>query len=456
MALSFTLEEIESVLEIVCNDIWSSFDGSVHLREMHRKMHASTLISIEGITIIAHSKSGSIAGSPLGDLVFTMAMSKVLRKLRESFAAHGVEFMVPTSPASEACGIDFQTTQCNLTDVSFVDDVACPIVATAGDMMRILPEALRDIDHSFALHAMTSNYSKGKSEVLMCYAGDGANKLRQSITNERNNVIRFAGACGKHKSINVVNTFKHVGIQANVSDSMVPEIVARIGEMCSIFRSMRRAFISNPTIELQKKLQVVQSVMLAKGLFNAGAWPVLYHSEYRKVHVAVMEIYRSIGQDPYNPDWEPDGSMMSRMELTSPRNLLRILRAGLLISLLRNKPFIVWVTICAVGDARRSWLRAVRDDLSWYDGKHEFFDGFGTISLRDAFAKVIKHSKQFKRYVLLICSQPANNIAEAWAKCKADVSLCLHHRCEMCAMNFQSTQELAVHNFWVHHVCRQM
>ena len=172
--------------------------------------------------------------------------------------------------------------------------------------------------------------------------------------------------------------------------------------------------------------------------------------------MAVTEIYRSIGQDPYNPDWESDGSMMSRMELTSPRNLLRILRAGLLIRLLRNKPFIVWATICAAGDARRSWLRAVRDDLSWYDGKHEFFDGFGTISLRDAFAKIIKHTKQFKRCVLLICSQLANNIAEAWAKCKADVSICSDHRCEMCTMNFQSTQELAVHNFRVHHVCRQM
>ena len=167
--------------------------------------------------------------------------------------------------------------------MSFVDDVACPIVAPAVDMLRVLPEALHDIDHSFAFHAMTLNYLKGKSEILMSYAGEGANKLRHSICNDSKSVIQFIGACGKTKSINVVNTYKHVGTRANVSESMVPEIVARIEEMRSIFRSMRRKFISNPSVDLQKKLQVVQSVMLAKGLFNAGGWPVLYHNEYRKV-----------------------------------------------------------------------------------------------------------------------------------------------------------------------------
>ena len=165
--------------------------------------------------------------------------------------------------------------------MSFVDDVACPIVAPAGDMLRVLPESLHDIDHSFAFHAMTLNYLKGKSEILMSYAGEGAHKLRHSIRNDSKSVIQFIGAWGKPKSINVVNTYKHVGAQANVSESMVPEIVARIGGMRSIFRSMRRKLISNPSVDLQKKLQVVQSVMLAKGLFNAGGWPVLYHNEHR-------------------------------------------------------------------------------------------------------------------------------------------------------------------------------
>ena len=52
-ALSFTPEEIQAVVEVVCSDIWASNNASAHLSELLRMMHANMWFSVEGVKRIA-------------------------------------------------------------------------------------------------------------------------------------------------------------------------------------------------------------------------------------------------------------------------------------------------------------------------------------------------------------------------------------------------------------------
>ena len=269
-------------------------------------------------------------------------------------------------------------------------------------------------------------------------------------------MIPFKGTSQIDKRINVVSTYKHVGTRANMSDSLIPEIHARMADTRVVFNSIRNKFLADPSVSLQEKLQVSQAVMLAKGLFNAGSWPILFHAEYKKTHVVIMKLYRSIACDPYSELYESDDDLISRVELVSPRNLLRILRAGLLIRLLRTRPTVVWSLLCAAKDAKRSWLNAIEDDLLWYKDKHEFFERSDCSNLGGFFSCIAQNPKVFKKVVLKVCGDVANNTSNMWAKCKSDLGMCAANVCNVCAASFSSKQELALHSFRKHGVQRDM
>ena len=72
--------------------------------------------------------------------------------------------------------------------------------------MDVLPLALNIIDTSFTMHGMALNYSKGKSEILMCYAGEGSAKLKKGLYTEYNQTLRFHEMNEVAKSINDVHT----------------------------------------------------------------------------------------------------------------------------------------------------------------------------------------------------------------------------------------------------------
>eukprot|EP00973_Karenia_brevis_P093256 12416462-Karenia_brevis.AAC.1 len=44
---------------------------------------------------------------------------------------------------------------------------------------------------------------------------------------------------------------------------------------------------------------VVSSLMLSRGLYNSGVWPVLTNAESGRVCSVVMKAYRNINPDPF-------------------------------------------------------------------------------------------------------------------------------------------------------------
>eukprot|EP00973_Karenia_brevis_P065985 9170772-Karenia_brevis.AAC.1 len=107
---------------------------------------------------------------------------------------------------------------------------------------------------------------------------------------------------------------------------MSPEIHSRVAKFNITWIPLRRRFFANSLIPYESKLTVMQSVMLAGILFQAGTWPILTSSEYSKLHTPIMRLYREICRDMYYEAWESDESLLLRCNLAAPMNLLRALR----------------------------------------------------------------------------------------------------------------------------------
>lgn len=124
------------------------------------------------------------------------------------FVEVGIDFCVPNpwySQDSPESLVVF-----SVVDVSFVDDSLFPIVAEAKHMLEALRHGLSIVEMSFAMHGLVINTSAGKTEVLLDYAGPGAEALQEEVVHTCNSTIVYQGVQGS-SSVSAVNVYQHVG-----------------------------------------------------------------------------------------------------------------------------------------------------------------------------------------------------------------------------------------------------
>eukprot|EP00973_Karenia_brevis_P006983 946669-Karenia_brevis.AAC.1 len=189
-------------------------------------------MSTEGVNHIARTNRGTMAGSALADLCFTVAMTKCLSRLRQSLCEAGIVCTVDSSeldplwPSIHAKAAPSYT----FTDVSFVDDTIVPVFAPASELLAKVTTALPIIHRVFSEHGFQLNYSRGKSEAMFKFFGPGSTKLKEQIMVGKGAIISFSIANGA-KVMHVVSEYKHMGSKETVSGSMLLEIRRRMGEM---------------------------------------------------------------------------------------------------------------------------------------------------------------------------------------------------------------------------------
>ena len=89
-------------------------------------------------------------------------MSRVLVTMRKAFHAEGLDFR-----------LDIGGQQFPLKDVSFVDDMALPIVSTAENLIGHVSKVCTVIHLTFQVFGMLLNYAPGKSAVVLRICGKG-------------------------------------------------------------------------------------------------------------------------------------------------------------------------------------------------------------------------------------------------------------------------------------------
>ena len=87
------------------------------------------------------------------------------------------------------------------------------------------------MDQASSRFGLSLNCSLGKSEVMILLAGTGSKEQRKDIFVNGSQLIPCLRATGNWDNIRVLAQYKHLGTQSSVSDTMHPEIVARVGAL---------------------------------------------------------------------------------------------------------------------------------------------------------------------------------------------------------------------------------
>ena len=96
-------------------------------------------------------------------------------------------------------------------------------------------------------------------------------------------------------------------------------------------------FLKRASIPVDRKVLAVRSVILTKGLFNAGTWPSLFAAEFNRMHTSIMRIYARVLDDGYDPNHVvPYEYMLKWHKVTAPYLLLMCLRVNLFVRLLMS------------------------------------------------------------------------------------------------------------------------
>ena len=217
-----------------------------------------------------------------------------------------------------------------------------------------------------------------------------------------------------------------------------------------VLRRLRRPFLCNPAVTLERKCQVLQSIVLAKGMHLAGCWPLLLPREQRRLHKALMEMVRSVAQLDLPERRATDAEVISATGVLRPQRLVTLMRLQLAIRLAERAQSQLLVLLFWAKGAQRSWIKALESDFALISTAP------CCAELRDAsvaqwFRLFRSHPVDAKRMVMKAVGQ----VNEPTIEEAAALRPCTVH-CYECGESQLDRQALAVHLVRAHGIKRPL
>jgi len=406
----------------------------------------NTWMSQEGLEGVFITDFGCMAGTPLADLVFTVAISRILYVFRKSLHEDQLESSFPVN------GIEHI-----IRDVSFVDDTACPVCAPACDIVQKITAVASVAFRVFKCFKLDLNFAPGKSECVLKLAGAGKKKFARELSSSGNS-SSFSAPDGNIICLLFVKTYKHVGTKTPFDSHMGQEVASRCGVMFKTCARLNKPVLGNRRIAIGKRLAILQVYVFTKGMFQASTWPTLDTGTMRRFHHCVLSMYRKVTGhshgNPYGLEVINDSDVLFEYSLMCPNTFLRLARLSLFARLAVKAPEELLSLLLNLRDV--GWSASVVGDLRWITvGEH--FSGFGGYSLEDWVVHIRDNPKAFKQRVNKFARTKLANLYECdnpSPKGKMPQSVCSFD-CSVCSASFPSFQQYSVHMF-KQHQCRNI
>ena len=362
-------EDMEDVYKCLRNEgldpeqleeVWSrpsileEIGASTGLQHRMVEYNQDTWANLFGVGCVVRTSRGSRPGSPMADAQFSSLMSKIGHILQKQL--QGRQEIATTC---SMLGID-------PTSVIWADDLA--LIFPIQDCKRTLDittEVMTEAQEVFAARGLTINFKKGKSEALITLCGQGAR-------NERKKAIIHPFLSMDEKgsySLRLEGRYRHLGTFQQCGGSLDNELSHRVATTWASFRSIRQ-IMTRPTFDLQVKLRLMQSLLLSRLLYGAGAWGQLSKRQIRKLHSCYLGLIRVIvgkvqTKKQIHQGWS-DQKILAMYELPCIRTLLATARLGYAQRLwCHGGEMIRMILAKEEGRCKTSWMKGLRDDLKW-------------------------------------------------------------------------------------------
>ena len=217
--------DIDYMLSVVQFD--NATDGiDDHFRLLLKDALTNTHFFIKGLDAPCRTNRGTRPGDPLGDLLYNMVMSLIMRDARQR-TLDATDICWTGAP--EPCASFFSNVVVPpeaLLDLAFVDD--CAVAIHAGSIARvqeIVQVSVHSMDIAAKGRGLLLNYAAGKTEVMLHLVGRGSTHAKLRIHDQGNKMVwRMSGV---PYELRVVHCYKHLGTWLQQGSKMRKECVAR-------------------------------------------------------------------------------------------------------------------------------------------------------------------------------------------------------------------------------------
>ncbi|CAE6952212.1 hypothetical protein AK812_SmicGene15638 [Symbiodinium microadriaticum] len=251
---------------------------------------------------LAAVEDGTRPGDALADVVFSFLFSAVLRRIRETIQAAGVDVHLPWSEEwfRTPCEDGQQPTgQVAPVDVSWMDDLALLLTATSSEkIVESVRTAATILTDECIRALLRPNLDRGKTEALVSFVGKGSQKVRSAIFRSSDPSISLSSDLWPDARLRLVPKYRHLGGILHWRGSLDPEIRHRTAQAWAAFRKHRRLVFSSPAASHREKALLFHSLVLSTLLYGAGTWDTSHPQIVAKLHGTILCMVRQMLRRP--------------------------------------------------------------------------------------------------------------------------------------------------------------
>jgi uncharacterized C2H2 Zn-finger protein len=274
-------------------------------------------------------------------------------------------------------------------------------------------------------------------------------------------MVCFQPTHGPLRKMRVVTSYRHVGTKMVGAETMLPEVRVRMASMSEAARPFVSKVFRCTSVPVQKRMMVMKALLFSRGFFQCSVWPLLNANEAEALHSSTMRIVRHLVAEPvYDRNHHrSDEEVLKITGAAAPVNMLRHARLSFFVRCIRLPDPATLKLLVAGRMAKRSWLRAVEDDLAVLSLRSPLFASLRGQAI-SAWVGVIRTSpKLFLKSLQKAMCSDAMNAKDVWATTSRlrQVDMCI--TCPSCEKQFKDGHALQVHKMRVHgwlHEARRM
>ena len=415
------------------------------LKALMRELHGYTWSTIHGRGV--RTARGSRPGSPLADALFHCLMSPIVAKIENHLQARPQQRHARETLGSQA------------VQVVWADDLAVPLLATSNaDMEAEIRYAFGVVFDVFHEYGMTLNMSRGKTEVLVTYAGSEARAFRERLRREPQMNVQV-GTSSSTMCLVLGNAYKHLGTTMAAAGRLHLEVKRRVGQAWGAFRQLARPVFLNKALKESTRIFLLETLVFTKLLYGCGSWNGLTLADEHKLSVCYLGLLRrTLGQVKTH-----DAEVLSDLAILQRTGcapiMVRISQQRFLLAarVARFAPsFVHEELLREEAEMAQSWRGMVTEDLGWLHAMVDLSKWGTTLPAlweawqhqKPGWQHVLRKAVQKYRCIMhLLHTAPVERGEEE--ETLQDLWMKVHCRCH-CGQGFASLKALRMHQMTAH------
>ena len=338
-----------------------------HMLAILKDAMMNTHFFIDGITHPCRTRRGTRPGDPIGDILFNMVMSCLLKDAKQIM--QGSEWEWYGQPEQCTNLMDHQTIPpVGFFDVSFVDDCAFGVHGRSTQQVEQGIQAVVEAMLSASKkRGLVTNFEQGKTEVLWNIVGKGSKQKKAALADNLNQ-LSWTSQEG-HIALRITHAYKHLGTWMQSGHVHGKEIQQRSSLARSTWGVLARSFYNKPYVALPTKVKVFQSTAMSQFLYNAHVWTGVTSKEWDKWHNALRKPFclmikgKLRGVNPLHLDMDAVAALAG---VLPPKHALQVARLRYLRRLTQQCPQALWNLLMADADSKDSWVAGCQEAFRWF------------------------------------------------------------------------------------------